>query len=71
VRLTGITSSRKISTRFDRALGFSNGCAELALKMPPPFVPNSLIVSWEAAAARGIVCGFPSTVWRPPRPAAS
>ena len=62
VRLTGITSSRKISKRFVSAFGFSNGCAELALKMPPPFVPSSLIASWEPAGASGIVYGVPSTV---------
>ena len=28
------------------ALGFSNGCAELALKKPPPLVPSCLIASW-------------------------
>ena len=61
VRLTGITSSRKISTRLESALGFSKGCAELALKMPPPFVPSSLIASWDPAGARGIVCAVPST----------
>ncbi len=30
------------------AFGFSNGCAELALNIPPPLVPSSLIASWEA-----------------------
>jgi hypothetical protein len=40
VRHTGITSIRKISKRFETAFGFSNGCAELALKMPPPLVPS-------------------------------
>ncbi len=30
-RLNGITSSRKISNRLIHAVGFSNGCAELAL----------------------------------------
>ena len=29
-------------------MGFSNGCAELALKIPPPLVPSSLIASWLA-----------------------
>ncbi len=32
----------------DQALGFSNGWAELALKMPPPLVPSCLIASWLA-----------------------
>ena len=50
-----MTSSRKISIRLVSAFGFSNGCAELALKMPPPLVPSSLIASWEAAGASAIV----------------
>ena len=29
-------------------VGFSNGCAELTLKKPPPLVPSSLIASWLA-----------------------
>ena len=48
VRQTGMTSSRKISIRLVQAFGFSNGCAELALKIPPPLVPSSLIASWLA-----------------------
>ena len=62
VRHTGITSSRKISNRFVSAFGFSNGCAELALKIPPPFVPSSLIASCDAAGASGIVYWVPSTL---------
>ena len=31
-----------------KALGFSNGWAELALKKPPPLLPSSLIASWLA-----------------------
>ena len=34
--------------RLVQALGFSNGWEELALKMPPPLVPNCLIASWLA-----------------------
>ena len=61
VRQTGMTSSRKISSRLVSAVGFSNGCAELALKIPPPFVPSSLIASCEAVGARAIVDDPPST----------
>ena len=55
VRQTGITSSRKICSRLVSAVGFSNGCAEFALKMPPPLVPSSLIASWRAVGASAIV----------------
>ena len=43
------------------AVGFSNGCAELALKIPPPFVPSSLIASCDAVGASAIVDELPST----------
>ena len=33
----------RVSTKLESGVGFSNGCAELALKNPPPFVPNCLI----------------------------
>lgn len=42
-------------------MGFSNGCAELALKIPPPLVPSSLIASRDAAGASAIVLCAPST----------
>jgi hypothetical protein len=61
VRATGITSSRKISTKLLSPLGFSNGWAELALKMPPPFVPSSLTTSCDPAGASASVCCVPST----------
>ncbi len=44
----GITSTISISKKLVNAVGFSNGCAELVLKKPPPFVPSSLIASCEA-----------------------
>jgi hypothetical protein len=34
-----------ICTKFDSAVGFSNGCAALALKKPPPLVPSILIAT--------------------------
>jgi hypothetical protein len=37
-----------IWTRLVSAFGFSNGCAELALKKPPPLVPSILMTSCEA-----------------------
>ena len=60
VSATGITRSRKISRMFESGFGFSKGCAELALKMPPPLVPSSLIDSWEAVGASAMVDGRPS-----------
>ncbi len=55
---TGITRMRNSSTKFEIAFGFSNGIAELTLKKPPPFVPSSLMTSWEATG--------PSASWPPP-----
>ena len=55
----GIASSRKISSRLLSGVGFSNGCAELALKKPPPLVPISLMASCDAT-------GPPSACWVPP-----
>ena len=36
--------------------GLLNGCAELALKNPPPLVPSCLIASCEASGPPGIAC---------------
>ena len=57
-----ITSSRKISTQFVHVVGFSNGCAELALKKPPPLVPSSLMTSWLATGPPVMVCCPPASV---------
>ena len=38
----GMISTTSISTRFVNPSGFSNGCAELMLKNPPPLVPKQL-----------------------------
>ena len=45
-----------ISRKFDRGVGFSYGCAELAFVKPPPLVPSSLIASCEAIGPMGSVC---------------
>ena len=43
-------------------VGFSNGCAELALKKPPPLVPSILMASCDATGPCAIVCFAPSSV---------
>ncbi len=48
----GMTRIRSSSSRFVSGVGFSNGCAEFALTIPPPFVPSSLIASCEAIGPR-------------------
>ena len=58
----GISSSMKVSSAQVSAVGFSNGCALLALKKPPPLVPSSLIASWNATGPTAIVCRSPSRV---------
>ena len=59
----GITSSRKISNQLLNGFGFSNGCAELALKKPPPLLPISLMTSCEATGPPTIVCWAPASEW--------
>ncbi|MDT4875264.1 hypothetical protein FQZ97_1106190 [compost metagenome] len=48
VRLALIAKIATIWIMFEMASGFSNGCAELALKKPPPLVPSILMASCEA-----------------------
>ena len=43
-----IAKIASISSRLVSGVGFSYGCAELALKKPPPLVPSSLMISCEA-----------------------
>ena len=45
------------STKLAGGFGFSNGCAELTLKKPPPSPLKSLMASWEATGPRAIVRG--------------
>ncbi len=63
----GIRKIASICTKLVSAVGFSNGCAELALKKPPPLVPSILIASCEATGpiARdcSCVCWFSMTGW--------
>ncbi|MCU1447686.1 MAG: hypothetical protein JWP54_3344 [Cryobacterium sp.] len=61
-RLNGIASIRIIENRLVQPVGFSNGCAELALKKPPPLVPSSLTASCEAAGPPGIAWVAPLSV---------
>ena len=54
VSAAGISSISSISTTFVSAVGFSNGCAELVLKKPPPSPDSSLIDSCEATGPSAI-----------------
>ena len=73
----GMAKIASICSRLANALGFSNGCALLALKKPPPLVPSSLIASCEATGPIASVCVPASSVctstgaekfWITPRP---
>ena len=44
------------------AVGFSNGCAALAFKKPPPLVPSILIAICDATGPYREVCLAPSSV---------
>ena len=59
---TGMSKIAQISRKLVQALGFSNGCAALALKKPPPLVPSSLMISWLATGPIEMVCFAPSMV---------
>ena len=48
--------------KFVSGVGFSNGCALLALKKPPPLVPSCLIASCEATGPIASICLAPSSV---------
>ena len=52
----GIAKMASISSRLENGVGFSNGCALLVLKNPPPFVPSILMASCEATGPCAIVC---------------
>ncbi len=54
----GISRIASTSRKFDSGVGFSNGCAELTLKKPPPLVPSCLIAICEAAGPTAITCSF-------------
>ncbi|MNR28913.1 hypothetical protein D3C85_1462620 [compost metagenome] len=52
----GIRKMASISTKFVNGVGFSYGCAELALKKPPPLVPSILMASCDATGPIASVC---------------
>ena len=52
----GIRKIENISIRLTSGVGFSNGCALLALKKPPPLVPSILIASCEATGPCAMLC---------------
>ena len=62
VNPAGIARMSSISTKLESGVGFSRGCAELALKKPPPSELRSLIGSCEATGPSAIVCAAPSRV---------
>ena len=52
----GIRKIASICRKLVSGVGFSNGCAELALKKPPPLVPSILIASCDATGPMASVC---------------
>ena len=58
----GMMVMAQVSTKFERGVGFSNGCAEFGPKYPPPFVPSCLIDTTPAVTPRAIACVGPSSV---------
>src|ERR1035438_1361681 len=56
VKPAGIAKIKTSCRKLENGVGFSKGCALLALKKPPPFVPYILMASWEAVGPRAIVC---------------
>ena len=62
VSAAGISRMNSSSTKFENAVGFSNGIALLTLKKPPPLVPSCLIAICEAAGPSASVCSPPVSV---------
>src|SRR6516225_7895563 len=56
VSAPGMRKIENISSRFEKGVGFSKGCALLALKNPPPLVPSILMASCDATGPCAIVC---------------
>ena len=79
VRPEGIRTIAKTERRFESGLGLAKGCAEFALKNPPPLVPRSCAAVSEATGPSGIrspesdageavkVCGTPQAMKRSPK----
>src|SRR5262249_6329596 len=57
-----IAKIANIASTLLKGVGFSNGCALLALKKPPPFVPNCLMISCDATGPWAIVCSVTTVV---------
>ena len=57
-----MTKIKTIWRKLESGVGFSKGCAELALKKPPPLVPSILMASCDATGPCGMVCTAPSSV---------
>ena len=56
VRPAGMRKMRNIARKLVAGVGFSKGCALLALKKPPPLVPNCLMASCDATGPCAMVC---------------
>src|SRR5271168_967603 len=52
----GMAKIKNICRKLVSGVGFSKGCELLALKNPPPFVPNILMASCEATGPMAITC---------------
>src|ERR1035441_10171258 len=57
-----MTRIKNSSMKLVSGVGFSYGCAPLALKKPPPLVPRFLMASCDATGPCAMVCFPPSTV---------
>jgi hypothetical protein len=61
VRAAGMRKMENICKKFESGVGFSNGCALLVLKKPPPLVPSILMASCEATGPCAML--WVVTVW--------
>ena len=52
-----------ICEKFVSGVGFSNGCALLALKNPPPLVPSILMASCDATGPCAMICSVTYLWW--------
>src|SRR5439155_22098632 len=65
VRAAPMAKIEIICTKFDSAVGFSNGCEALALKKPPPRVPSILVAVFGAGERAALFWLEASIMWAP------